>query len=39
MSYEELADLIEGYFGVDPREDRGHPSRDDLVRVLRSLAS
>jgi hypothetical protein len=39
MTYEELVDLIEGYFGVDPLEDGGHPTKEDLIRSLRQFAS
>ena len=39
MSYEELVDLVGGYFGIDPFEGGGRPTKDDLIRTLRSFAS
>lgn len=39
MTKEELIDLISGYFGVDPFDGNSRPTKDDLVRLLRSLAS
>jgi len=38
MSYEELVDVIEGYFGIDPFEGGGRPTKEDLVRSLRAIA-
>lgn len=39
MTKEELIDLISDYFGVDPFDGNSRPTKDDLVRLLRSLAS
>ena len=39
MSYEELVDLICGYFGIDPFEGGGRPTKEELIRSLRQFAS
>lgn len=39
MSYETLVDIVEGYFGIDPFEGGGRPTKEDLVRTLRSFSS
>lgn len=38
MSYEDLVDLIGGYFGIDPFEGGGRPTKDDLIQSLRAIA-
>ena len=37
MSYEELVDLVGGYFGIDPFEGGGRPTKDDLIRTQLNL--
>jgi len=39
MSYEDLVDLIDGYFGIDPFEGGKRPSKEELIQILRSHAS